>query len=70
MTVARAIIGHTLCVQQRAAAAGSSIGPTASNVPKAWKLATRLRTTSAMKMARNAPPFPLIGDGGDAGATL
>ena len=52
MTVARAIIGHTFCVQHRAAAAGSSIGPIASNVPKAWKLATRLRTTSVMKMAR------------------
>jgi hypothetical protein len=47
MTVARAIIGHTFCVQQRAAAAGSSIGPIASNVPKAWKLATRLMPLTA-----------------------
>ena len=37
--------------QQRAAAAGSSIGPTASSVPNAWKLATSASTTSATNTA-------------------
>src|SRR5947209_8631063 len=51
--VASAIDAATPNPQHRAAAAGSSIGPTAKSVPNAWKLATRASTTSA----RNTVPY-------------
>jgi len=37
--------------RERAAAAGNMINPTAINVPRAWKPATRFSTTSARKMS-------------------
>ena len=49
--VANAIDAATPSPQHRAAAAGSSIGPTASSVPKAWKLATSDSTTSVTNIA-------------------
>src|SRR5437667_5639785 len=48
---ASAIDAATPNFQHRAAAAGSSNGPTASSVPKAWKLATKASTANTGKIA-------------------
>ena len=47
LTTATIIMPVMSRAQNRAIAAGSTISPTASNVPSAWKPLTKLTTTSA-----------------------